>query len=406
MVVVLALLGMFGPLSIDTPFPAFTQMGRDLEVGSTALQQVVSVYLLSFAAMSLFHGPLSDAVGRKPVMVVGAAVYALASIGAALSPSLTVLLVCRALQGASAGAGTIVSRTVVRDLYEGPRAQQLMSVIAMVFGVGPAVAPLLGGWLLHLGPWPVIFWFLALFGLAIALAVVLLLPESHPVERRTPLRVRSVLGNVAAAARDGRFLVLCGASAFSFSAQFLYIAGAPILVVGILGLGEQDFWQLFVPMVAAMVTGSFVGGRLAGRVPGHRLVAASQVVSVTGAVVAVALAAYPSTSGLMPYALVGLVMVSFATGVSLPVYQIALLDAFPRARGTAASVSTFLMLMLNSALAGIVAPVAGVSMLAFTSTSLGLLLLGVALWWLHRWGDPDRRPPRPAVPRPHDETRA
>ena len=93
----------------------------------------------------------------------------------------------------------------------------------------------------------------------------------------------------------------------------------------------------------------------------------------------------------MPYALVGLVMVSFATGLSLPVYQIALLDAFPRARGTAASVSTFLMLLLNSALAGLVAPLAGVSMLAFTSTSLGLLLLGVALWWLHRWADPDRR---------------
>lgn len=392
MVVVLAVLGMFGPLSIDTPFPAFTQMGRDLGVGSTALQQVVSVYLLSFAAMSLFHGPLSDAVGRKPVMVGGAVVYALASVGAALSPSLPVLLLCRALQGASAGAGTIVSRTVVRDLYEGPRAQQLMSVIAMVFGVGPAIAPLLGGWLLHLGPWPVIFWFLALFGVLIAAAVVLLLPESHPVDRRTPLRVGSVLGNVAAAARDGRFLVLCGSNAFSFAAQFLYIAGAPIVVVEILGLGEQDFWQLFVPMVVAMVSGSFVGGRLAERVPGPRLVASAQVVAGTGALVAVVLAATPGTSAQMPYALVGLVMVSFATGLSLPVYQIALLDAFPRARGTAASVSTFLMLLLNSALAGLVAPLAGVSMLAFTSTSLGLLLLGVALWWLHRWADPDRRP--------------
>ncbi len=392
MVVVLAVLGMFGPLSIDTPFPAFTQMGRDLGVGSTALQQVVSVYLFSFAAMSLFHGPLSDAVGRKPVMVGGAVVYALASVGAALSPSLPVLLLCRALQGASAGAGTIVSRTVVRDLYEGPRAQQLMSVIAMVFGVGPAIAPLLGGWLLHLGPWPVIFWFLALFGVLIAAAVVLLLPESHPVDRRTPLRVGSVLGNVAAAARDGRFLVLCGANAFSFAAQFLYIAGAPIVVVEILGLGEQDFWQLFVPMVVAMVSGSFVGGRLAERVPGPRLVASAQVVAGTGALVAVVLAATPGTSAQMPYALVGLVMVSFATGLSLPVYQIALLDAFPRARGTAASVSTFLMLLLNSALAGLVAPLAGVSMLAFTSTSLGLLLLGVALWWLHRWADPDRRP--------------
>ena len=382
--VLLALLGMFGPFSIDTPFPAFVQMREDFGVGSAQMQQVVSVYLISFAAMSLFHGPLSDAVGRKPVMVTGAAVYTLASIGAALAPSLPLLLLCRALQGASAGAGTIVSRTVVRDLFEGPRAQRLMSAIAMIFGIGPAVAPIIGGWLLQLGPWPIVFWFLAIFGAFIAVSVLVLLPESHPPERRTPLRLDAILRNVVAAARDRWFLVLTGANAFSFAAQFLYIAGAPILVVDILGLGEQDFWQLFVPMVAAMVLGSFTNGRLAERVAGHRLITAGQGCSLTGATAAVLLAALPGTSGQMPWALVGLVMVAFGTGISMPVYQLALLDSFPNSRGTAASVSTFLMLSLNSVLAGFVAPVAGRTMLAFSATSLGLLLLGITLWWVHR----------------------
>lgn len=382
--VLLALLGMFGPFSIDTPFPAFVQMREDFGVGSAQMQQVVSVYLISFAAMSLFHGPLSDAVGRKPVMVTGAAVYTLASIGAALAPSLPLLLLCRALQGASAGAGTIVSRTVVRDLFEGPRAQRLMSAIAMIFGIGPAVAPIIGGWLLQLGPWPIVFWFLAIFGAFIAVSVLVLLPESHPPERRTPLRLDAILRNVVAAARDRWFLVLTGANAFSFAAQFLYIAGAPILVVDILGLGEQDFWQLFVPMVAAMVLGSFTNGRLAERVAGHRLITAGQGCSLTGATAAVLLAALPGTSGQMPWALVGLVMVAFGTGISMPVYQLALLDSFPNSRGTAASVSTFLMLSLNSLLAGFVAPVAGRTMLAFSATSLGLLLLGITLWWVHR----------------------
>lgn len=382
--VLLALLGMFGPFSIDTPFPAFVQMREDFGVGSAQMQQVVSVYLISFAAMSLFHGPLSDAVGRKPVMVTGAAVYTLASIGAALAPSLPLLLICRALQGASAGAGTIVSRTVVRDLFEGPRAQRLMSAIAMIFGIGPAVAPIIGGWLLQLGPWPIVFWFLAIFGAFIAVSVLVLLPESHPPERRTPLRLDAILRNVVAAARDRWFLVLTGANAFSFAAQFLYIAGAPILVVDILGLGEQDFWQLFVPMVAAMVLGSFTNGRLAERVAGHRLITAGQACSLTGATAAVLLAALPATSGQMPWALVGLIMVAFGTGISMPVYQLALLDSFPNARGTAASVSTFLMLSLNSLLAGFVAPVAGRTMLAFSATSLGLLLLGITLWAVHR----------------------
>ena len=375
---------MFGPFSIDTPFPAFVQMREEFGVGSAEMQQVVSVYLISFAAMSLFHGPLSDAVGRKPVMVTGAAVYTLASIGAALAPSLSVLLLCRALQGMSAGAGTIVSRTVVRDLFEGAQAQRLMSVIAMIFGIGPAVAPIIGGWLLKLGPWPTVFWFLALFGAFIALSVLILLPESHPPKRRTPLRLDALLHNILAAARDRWFLVLTGANAFSFAAQFLYIAGAPILVVDILGLGEQDFWQLFVPMVSAMVLGSFVNGRLADRVPGNRLITGGQTISLTGATAAVVLAALPTTSGVIPFALVGLVMVAFGTGISMPVYQLALLDAFPQARGTAASVSTFAMLTLNATLAGVVAPAVGGSMLTFATTSLALLVLGITLWRVHR----------------------
>lgn len=381
--VLLALLGMFGPFSIDTAFPAFQEMGAQFGASEASMQLVVSAYLGAFAVMSLFHGPISDAIGRKPVMVTGAIVYALASIGCALSPSLPVLLLFRVLQGVSAGAGTIVSRTVVRDLFEGPAAQRLMSTVAVIFGLGPAIAPITGGWLLLLGPWPLIFWFLCIYGACLAIAVLLLLPESHPPQRRTPVNVRAILVGVGRVARMRGFQVLSAASAFSFAGQFLYIAAAPIFVVTLLGKGAQDFWVFFVPMVIAMITGSFTNGRLAERVTGDRLIIAGQLVAVTGAVAGVALALTPGAASL-PWAVVGPTAIAFGTGISLPIYQLALLDAVPHARGTAASVSTFAMLMLNALLTSLVVPIAATSLVRLAATSLGLLLVGIALFHLHR----------------------
>lgn len=381
--VLLAMLGMFGPFSIDTAFPAFHAMGTQFDASEASMQLVVSAYLGAFAVMSLFHGPLSDAIGRKPVMVTGAAVYALASIGCALSPSLPVLLAFRVLQGVSAGAGTIVSRTVVRDLFEGARAQQLMSTIAMIFAVAPAIAPIVGGWLLLLGPWPLVFWFLSAYGAFVAIAVLALLPESHPPQLRTPVNVRSIVGSVTTVARMRRFQVLSAASAFSFAGQFLYIAAAPIFIVSLLGLGAQDFWVFFVPMVAGMMLGSFTNGRLAHRVSGDRLIISGQTVALTGAVAGLVLSTDPATAGL-PWAILGPTAIAFGTGISLPVYQLTLLDAVPHARGTAASVSTFFMLLLNALLTSLIVPIAATSVTRLAATSLGLLVLGITLFHVHR----------------------
>jgi DHA1 family bicyclomycin/chloramphenicol resistance-like MFS transporter len=159
----LGALAMFGPFSIDTMFPAFPAIAAQLQASPLAMQQTLSVYMIAYALMSLLHGPVSDALGRRPVILVGVAVFVLASIGCAQSTSIGELLAFRALQGMSAGAGLIVGRAIIRDCFEGAAAQRLMSTVSMIFGVAPAIAPIVGGWVVAFARWPMIFWLLALF---------------------------------------------------------------------------------------------------------------------------------------------------------------------------------------------------------------------------------------------------
>lgn len=379
---VLAFLSMIGPFSIDTPFPAFPEMGDEFGAGAGRLQLVVTVYLASFAAMSVLHGPISDAVGRRPVMIVSLTVYVAASIACAFAPSLGWLLVGRALQGLSAGGATIVSRTVIRDLFEGAAAQRLMSRVAVIFGIAPAIGPIIGGLVLQLGEWPLVFVFQALLGVALILAVVLLLPETHPRERRAALRVGAVLGSLAAVSREPAFHRLAWATALIFGAQFLYIGGAAIFVVDVLGEGELDFWKLFVPMIGAMMTGSWLCGRAAGRITARRLVSIGCTISFAGGVVGILLAASPLASDL-PWAVVGVSLIALGNGMTYPTMQLLLLDLFPGRLGAVVSMSSFLALLLNAITAVAVTPHVGHSALGFATAALVGVGAGQLLWAWH-----------------------
>ena len=156
----LACLGMLGPFSIDTYLPAFTGIARALGASPVQMQQTLSAYLFGFAVMNLFHGALSDSFGRRPVVLGGLAVFILASVGCALSQHIGALVFFRAVQGMSAGAGIVVSRAVIRDMFPPADAQRVMSQVTIYFGVAPAIAPMVGGWLFVHAGWHTIFWFL------------------------------------------------------------------------------------------------------------------------------------------------------------------------------------------------------------------------------------------------------
>jgi DHA1 family bicyclomycin/chloramphenicol resistance-like MFS transporter len=382
-VIALAALTMIGPFTIDALFPAFGVMTGDLGVDKLAMQQTVSIYLVTFAIASLFHGSISDAVGRRPVIVVGVALYAVASALCALAPTMPLLLGARAVQGLVAGAGMIVGRTVVRDLFDGPPAQRFMSHISMIFAVAPAVAPIVGGWILGWGSWRTIFWVLAGYGILLVVLILTTLPETHPARDRVPFRPRPLLAAFASSAADRRVLRLSAAIAFNFGGLFLYISSAPAIVVDHLGLGEGDFGVLFVPLVLTMMLGSFLTGRLAGRVRQGTFVLTGFAISLAGGGFAIVYQSLTDDPAL-PWTVLPAAAASFGVSLIFPILTIALLDLRPRERGAVSSFQSFLSTCLNAVVAGALSPLVSGSLKTLAVVSASMTALALGLWWWQR----------------------
>lgn len=375
----LAALTMIGPFSIDAIFPGFPDIGRTFGVGEVALQQLLSVYLLAYGVMSLFHGAISDAYGRKPVIVIAMGVYAAASLGAAMAPSFGFLLGCRILQGICGGAGIVVGRAVVRDTMNGEDAQRMMSKVMMIFGIAPAIAPIVGAWLLGLDGWRGMFWALSGFTVLLTIVTWYYLDESHPVERRTIFRPRPLMRQYLHILSDRPFWPLAITGSINFSGLFLYIASAPHLIRDVLHLGADGFPWLFVPVVVGMVTGAFISGRVAGRVSAIRTVGWGYAAMLASCALNIVLAVgldHPR----VPWTTLPLALYGCGVQIAFPTITILLLDRFPEQRGGASSVQTFGSLMTTALVAGVLSPMLSNDMLVLALGGTGLCLLGMSGW--------------------------
>ena len=375
----LAALSMVSPFSIDTFFPSFHAIARQFSLSPWVVQQTITVYMLPLSFMSLVQGPLSDAIGRRRVILAGLSVYTVAAIGCTLAPSFGMLLVFRALQGTSAGVGTIVGRAVIRDLYEGPQAQKLLSLVMMIFAFAPAVAPVIGGWIHVTLGWRAVFGFMATFSALLAVTSYFKLPETHPPERRPRLHVPELARTAARVAGNGEFLLLAIAMGANFATLMCYIGAAPTVVVDRWHLAETQFAWLFLPVIIGFVVGAFISGRLAGRIPlaqqskvgfSLSLLAASLMVTLQAVFAAPPL---PAQQFLLLLGSVGVQLVS-------PTLSLRMLDLFPRARGSAASVQSCISIVISAMVFGALAPLASGSMLTLSETSLCAALIGFALW--------------------------
>lgn len=381
--VLLAVVGMLAPFSIDTYLPAFAAIARSLQATPVEMQQTLSAYLFGFAFMNLFHGALSDSFGRRPVILWGIAVFTLASVGCALSQTVGQLIFFRALQGLTCGAGVVVSRAVVRDLFPPAEAQKVMSQITIYFGVAPAVAPIIGGVIAEYLDWHSIFWFLVVVGVLLWIANWRLLPETLLPAERQSFRIGNLMRGYWQLLSDPRFLLLALASGVPFNGMFLYVLSAPVFLGEVLQLRPTQFFWFFILTISGIMAGSWLSGRKAGRVaPKNQIMQGFRIMLAVSALNVVANALFTPNA---LWSMWPIMVFSFGWALMVPVVTLLVLDLYPARRGMASSLQAVVGSTANGLVAGVVAPLVMHSGLGLALMSAAFMSVGLVSWiWLRQ----------------------
>jgi DHA1 family bicyclomycin/chloramphenicol resistance-like MFS transporter len=374
----LAGLSMLGPFSIDAYLPAFPSIQADLHATPIEVQQTLTAYMLAFAGMVLWHGALSDAFGRRNVVLCALVVFIVGTFGCAASHSVHYLWVFRILQGVSAGAGLVVGRAIIRDLFRDAAAARLLSLVTMIFTIAPAIAPILGGWIVTLFDWRAIFLVLLGYSVALLLYCYRRLPETLPPEKRQPFNPRFLWTSYRAIFSSPLFHMKAGVTALNFAGLFLYITAAPVMLPRVMGLGPSQFGWLFIPSVSGIFLGALTANRIAGRTTFARQIGFG-FCSLLGAALANVL--YHSwCAPALPWTFVPLFFYTFGMAVIGPGATLLALDLFPHIRGTVASCQSFAVTLLGALVAGVIAPFLSHSVLWLAYGQLAFSVAALALW--------------------------
>jgi len=260
--VLMGALTAIGPFSIDMYLPAFPAIASSLGVPRGDVQRTLAAYLIGLAMAQVVYGPLADRYGRKKPMLAGLALYAVASLGCAMAGSVQMLTFWRVLQALGGAAGVVVPRAVIRDHYETQDAARAMSLLMLIMGLAPILAPLAGGQLLAIMGWRSLFWLMALGAVAMMMATALIMKESLAPERVQPLSAASIARNYAALLRHRGFMAHSLAGGFGQAGMFAYIISSPHLFIELYGIDPQHYGLLFGANAAGLIVGSQISARL------------------------------------------------------------------------------------------------------------------------------------------------
>lgn len=384
-ILILASLTALAPFAIDTYLPAFEVMEDDLATNSNFIQQTLTFYLVPYTIMTIFHGAISDSIGRIKTIKYGMSLFILGSIGCVFATSIEMLWISRLIQGVGAGAGNVVARAMVRDLYSGATAQKVMATIQIIFGIAPAIAPMVGGLLLGIS-WQAIFIFLIIYSVLITIFSVNFLPETISKKNQLPFNLKSVLSRYRDLLNDKNYIFLILAVSFNFSAFFLYVLSSPIFLMQHLNLSSSQFGYLFIPTVTGMILGSFISKKTAGIISPAKMLKIAYLWMLLITSLNLIFCIFFQSIIFVNIGLIALYNIGMAA--AMPLISIKALDCFPKARGTAASGQAFSQMLVSSVVAGLVIPIIWGSLATLAIGMLVIFSLGlVAITKTQAWKD-------------------
>ena len=350
LLLLLAALVALGPLSVDMYLPAMPAMMAGFGTDIATMHLTLSTYLAGFALFHLVCGPLADRFGRKPILLLGTALFVVSCLGCSQSTSMQQLLVFRFLQGVGACVGPTLARTVVRDVFGPVRAARALSLIAMLMALAPAVAPSLGGVMLLVFPWPSIFLFLASYGVVVVILIYRLLPETMP--KRQSLHPLSIARNYGELLTDPFYLLVTVTSGLIYAGLLSYLSSSSFIYIEMLGVPVEWFGLVFLTAVTGYMLGSGISARLSSSRGSEQLLLLGALLSLSASIV-MWLANF-----LLPQSVAALAlpMVVYSTGLGLvlPHGMAIAMRPFPHIAGTASALLGFIQMAFSAVASGVV----------------------------------------------------
>jgi DHA1 family bicyclomycin/chloramphenicol resistance-like MFS transporter len=381
-VILLGALTALGPFTIDLYLPAFPLLQDEFQTTAAAIQLTLTGTMVGFALGQLIVGPLSDKVGRRMPLLIVTALHVLASVAAALAPTLELLSVARVLMGAGAAAGGVVAAAIVRDLFGGRRLVVMLSRLALVSGVAPVLAPLVGSALLLVMPWRGVFVVLAVYGAVMLVSAIALVPETLPPARRKEKGSTTVWQRYRSVFSDRVFVGVLIIGGMTFSGLFSYLSASSFLFQKTYEFDAQQYGLLFAVNSLGVVAGVQAASRLAARFgPQWVLAWSTAVLLVSGTAIIVTDQLSLGLWGTV----VPLWVFMTACGFTMPCVQVLALDRHGNAAGTAQSIigaTNFGVAGLVSPIVGWLAKDAGITATTMASVMVGCSVIGLASLWL------------------------